>query len=173
MQPTANIRSSYALHNIFSFLTLIYGLPWWLSREQSACQCRRCGFKPWVGKISWRRKWQPTPIFLPGKYHKQRRLAGYSLWGCKQSEMTEHASKHIYTHTHTHTHTYIYVAHTCASIYEPDDWQLTAPAHLAFHLQQRQCQAQCLAHFFLDRLHYPLIYFTDSKRTKQMIWWFW
>ena len=76
-------------------------------------------------------------------------------------------------HANIHTHTHIYLAHTCASIYKPDDWQLTVPAHLAFHLQQRQCQAQCLAHFFLDRLHYPLIYFTDFKRTKQMIWWFW
>ena len=36
------------------------------------CQCRRCGFDPWVGKIPWRRKWQPTPVSLPGKSHGQR-----------------------------------------------------------------------------------------------------
>lgn len=59
--------------------------------------------------------------------------------------------------------------HVFLYIYEPDDWRLTAPAHLAFHLQQGQGQAQCLAHFFLDRLHYPVTYFTDSTRTKQMI----
>ena len=41
-------------------------------------------FDPWVGKSHWRRKWQPTPIFLPGKFHGQRRLAGYSPWGCKR-----------------------------------------------------------------------------------------
>ena len=39
---------------------------------------------PWVGKILWRRKWQPTPIFLPGKSHGQRDLAGYSPWGGKR-----------------------------------------------------------------------------------------
>ena len=38
----------------------------------------------------WSRKWQPTPTFLPGKFHGQRRLAGYSPWGCKESDMTEH-----------------------------------------------------------------------------------
>ena len=45
------------------------GFPWWLSNEECACQCRRHGFSPWVGKILWRRKWQPTPVFLPGKSH--------------------------------------------------------------------------------------------------------
>ena len=44
----------------------------------------RRGFDPWVGKISWRRTWQPTPVFLPGESHRQRNLAGYSLWGCKR-----------------------------------------------------------------------------------------
>ena len=41
----------------------LYGLPWWLSGKESACQCRRHGFDPWVRKIPWRRKWQPTPVF--------------------------------------------------------------------------------------------------------------
>ena len=39
-------------------------------------------FNLWVGKVPWRRKWQPTPVFLPGKAHGQRGLAGYSPWGC-------------------------------------------------------------------------------------------
>ena len=43
----------------------------------------------WVRKIPWRRKWQPTPVFLPGKSHDQRSLAGYSPWGHKEPEMTE------------------------------------------------------------------------------------
>jgi len=38
------------------------------------------GFDPWVGKIPWRRKWQPTPVFLLGELHGQRSLAGYSPW---------------------------------------------------------------------------------------------
>ena len=41
-------------------------------------ECKRCKFDPWVRKIPWRRKWQPTPVFLPGKSHGQRSLAGYS-----------------------------------------------------------------------------------------------
>ena len=45
-------------------------------------------FNPWVGKIPWRRKWQPTPVFLPGKSHGQKSLAGYSPWGSKESDMT-------------------------------------------------------------------------------------
>ena len=45
----------------------------------------RYGFNPWVGKIRWRRKWQPTPVFLPGKSHGQRSLVGYSPWGHKES----------------------------------------------------------------------------------------
>ena len=45
-------------------------------------------FDPWIGMFPWRRKWQPTPVFLPGKSHKQRSLVGYRPWGCKQSVMT-------------------------------------------------------------------------------------
>ena len=55
-------------------------------------QCRkheRQGFYPWVGKIPWRRKWQPTPIFLPGEPHGERSLVGYSPWGHKESDTTE------------------------------------------------------------------------------------
>ena len=51
--------------------------------------CGRPGFNPGVGKISWRRKWQPTPIFLPGKSHGWRSLVGSSPWGCKEWDMIE------------------------------------------------------------------------------------
>ena len=51
---------------------------WRLSGKESACQCRRPGFDPWVRKIPWRRKWQPTPVFLPGKSHGQMILESYS-----------------------------------------------------------------------------------------------
>ena len=63
----------------------------------------RPGFDPWVGKIPWRKEWQPTPVFFPRKFHGQRNLAGYSPWGHKESETTEGLS-HTHTHTHTHTH---------------------------------------------------------------------
>ena len=45
----------------------IPGLPWWLSWERIRLQCGRPGFNPWVGKMPWRRAWQPTPVFLPGE----------------------------------------------------------------------------------------------------------
>ncbi|CAI9166511.1 unnamed protein product [Rangifer tarandus platyrhynchus] len=64
------------------------GLPRWLGGKESAYQCRRHRFDPWVGKIPWRRKWQPTPVFLPGKSHGQRSLVGYSPWGRKESDTT-------------------------------------------------------------------------------------
>ena len=54
------------------------------SGKEPASQCRRpkrCGFNPWVGKISRKRAWHPTPVFSPGEAHGQRGLAGYSPWG--------------------------------------------------------------------------------------------
>ena len=72
---------------------------------KNCMQCRISGFNPWVGKIPWRRKWQPTPVFLPGESHGQRRLAGYSPWGHKESDTTEWLTRaHTHTHTHIHTH---------------------------------------------------------------------
>ena len=67
---------------------LLRGLPWWLNGKEFACHCRRLRLDPRVGKIPWRRKGQPTPVFLPGKSHGQRSLAGFSPWGCKDSDRT-------------------------------------------------------------------------------------
>ena len=52
------------------------GFPGGSDGKESACQCRRHGFDLWVGKIPWRKEWQPTPVFLPGEPHGQRSLAG-------------------------------------------------------------------------------------------------
>ena len=65
------------------------GLPWGLRWQGICLQCRRPGFNPWVGKIPWRRVWQPIPVFLPGKSHGQRSLVGYSLWGLKGLDTNE------------------------------------------------------------------------------------
>ena len=54
-----------------------------MAQWESICQCRRRGFDPWVGKIPWRKKYLPTPVFLPGQFHGQRSLEGYSPWGHK------------------------------------------------------------------------------------------
>ena len=76
------------IHKIISETLLDFN-PWWL-RWQSIClRCRRPRFDPWVGKIPWRRKWQSTPVLLPGKSHGQRSLVGYSPWGRKESDTTE------------------------------------------------------------------------------------
>ena len=62
-------------------------------RSRIRLQCRRCKFRPWVEKIPWRRKWQLTPVILPGKSHGQRSLVGYGPWGGKESDMTEYTFK--------------------------------------------------------------------------------
>ena len=73
-------------------------LPKWFSGKESACQCRRCRFDPWIRKIPWKSKWQPTPVFLPGKSYGQRSLAGYSSWSCKDSDTTEQLSRTEHPH---------------------------------------------------------------------------
>ena len=63
------------------------------SGKRITCQsrrCKRCEFSLWVWKIPWRREWQPTSVFLPGKFYGQRSLVGYSPWGHKESDVTEH-----------------------------------------------------------------------------------
>ena len=67
----------------------IRGLSWWLRWKRIYLQCGRPGFDPLVRKIPWRRAWQPTPVFLPRESHGQRSLAGYSPWGCTESDTTE------------------------------------------------------------------------------------
>ena len=64
------------------YLTCIW-LPRWLSGKDSAFQGRRCEFSPWVGKIPCRKEWLPTIVLMPGEFHGQSTLGGYSLWGLR------------------------------------------------------------------------------------------
>ena len=83
---------------VLSNLMYIEGLPTWHSGKKSTCQCRRpkrCGFDPWVRQIPWSRRWQPSPVFLPGKFHGQRSLVGYSPRGHIQSDTTERTHMYI------------------------------------------------------------------------------
>ena len=78
------------------FKKLVFGLPWWLRWQRIHLQCGRPGFDPWVGKIPWKRAWQPIPVFLSGESHGQRTLAGCCPWGHKESDTTEWLSTHIW-----------------------------------------------------------------------------
>ena len=68
------------------------------SGKEPACQYRRCKrhrFDAWGRKIPWRRKWHPTPVLLPGKFHGPKNLTGYSTWGLHELDTTEILSIHV------------------------------------------------------------------------------
>ena len=67
----------------------------WLRWKRICVQRKTPGLDPWVRKTPWRRELQPIPIFLPGEFHGQRSCAGYSPWGCKDSDMTEQLTLHF------------------------------------------------------------------------------
>ena len=79
---------------ILNDLLVICGLPRWLSGKGCNCSCRWCRFNPWVREIPWSRKWQPSPVCLPGKSHGQRSLVGCSPWCLKELDTTEWLSRH-------------------------------------------------------------------------------
>ena len=62
------------------------GVPRSSAGKESACNAGDLGLTPGLGRFPWRRKWQPTPVFLPGESHGQRSLAGYTPWACKESD---------------------------------------------------------------------------------------
>ena len=94
-------KSEIMVRLLVKTLLLIYrwpSFPRWLSSKESTFQSRRLKFNPWIGKIPWRRKWQPSPVFLPGKSCRLRSLAGCSSWGRKELDTTEHMCVHTLTH---------------------------------------------------------------------------
>ena len=103
--PSSPIPQLHCYHHrptVFSLLRFdiklhVMKLPWWLSQYSICLQCRKPGFNPWVRKISWRRKWQSTPIFLPGISCGRRSLVDYSPRGRKESDTTErlHLHRHV------------------------------------------------------------------------------
>ena len=75
---------------------------WWMTLSSpmswvvnNPLWCRRGGFNPWVRKIPWRRKWQPTPVFFPGQPRGQRSQVGCSPWGLEESDTTERLHFHF------------------------------------------------------------------------------
>ena len=122
LQFTGTCQPSWPFKQLFlkSSSYFLLSLPWWilflshtsmlglsntylhstktkskLVASSGCLQCGRPGFDPWVGKIPWRRKWQPTPGFLPGESHGQRSLVGYSPQGHKESDTTERLHFHF------------------------------------------------------------------------------
>ena len=101
--PCSNSRpSSWWCHPTISSsvvpFVLIYhsvlGLPWWCRQWRTCLQCGRPRFDPWVGKIPWRRKWQPTPVFLPRESHGQRGAGWVTVHGlCKESDTTKRLTR--------------------------------------------------------------------------------
>ena len=126
---------------------------------------KRLRFDPWVGKIPWRRKRQSTPAFLPGEFHGQMRLVGYSPWGHKELDTIEH--------THTHTHTHICPISTLWSFHLLKSHGWLAPASVVSYLGKcrhcneflRSCRMD--PHQWLKLFSYFLYYHSVRKRQKQ------
>ena len=93
---TVSIKKPFYAHPSRS-LFLKIALPWssLVAQMVKCLQWGRPGFNPRIGKIPWRRKWQPTPVLLPEKFHGRRSLVGYSPWGHKESDTTEWLHFHV------------------------------------------------------------------------------
>ena len=93
---------TYSLHQELRILTtgpsgksrysiyIVFGLPGGSDSKESACNAGHVSSIPGLGRFPWRREWLPTPVCWPGEFHGQRSLVGYSPWGHKESETTEH-----------------------------------------------------------------------------------
>ena len=91
------ILMAFSFHFGRTLITLGVSL---VTVKKICLQFRRPGFKPWVGKIPWRREWLPIPVFLPREFHGQRSLAGYSPWGHKEWDTQEWLTLSLITFTH-------------------------------------------------------------------------
>ena len=98
-QPT-EWKKAFANHVLLGVnIQNIWELTRYCCGKEFTCQCTRCKkcrFDPWVRKSPCSRKWQPTPVFLPGKFHGQRSLAGCSSRVRKELDMTEHTCWNIF-----------------------------------------------------------------------------
>ena len=109
------------MFTIIAQIFLLYTVEWlprWLSSKELSCQRRSLEFDLWVGKIPWKRKWQPTPVFLLEKFHGQKSLVGYSPWGRKESDMTEaymHACMFLLYHNFPTYELVLFKEHICKS----------------------------------------------------------
>ena len=105
----------------------------WLSNKESACSAEDTGDTgsvPWTGKIPWRREQPPTPVFLPGEFHGQRSLSGYSPEGRKESDMTVQLSIYFYLlscHCGCHGSCFIWLSPQEQKLYKKKGFIFCAP----------------------------------------------
>ena len=91
-QRNAEVPLPWSISKNDALLVSLHDFPGGTSGKEPACQCRRRKrrqFDHWVGKVPWRSKWQPTPVFLPGELHGQSSLMGYSPWDRKDLDTIE------------------------------------------------------------------------------------
>ena len=127
--------NAYTMTCFFASLLSVLGFPvvQTTGRKESSCQCRSCrrhGFNLCVEKIPWKRKWQPTPVFLPGKPHGQRSLVGYSPWDHKELAKTEPLISHTSTLKSERSLTSLFLlcnncAEPCSCLHSPEPWTLS------------------------------------------------
>ena len=101
--PDRSFQSCVTIVHLYPYI-YICGLLWWLSGKESCPRCRkrrRCGFNPWIRKIPWRRKWQPTPGFLAGKSHGQGAWWATVHGVAKSRTGPNRAEQREHTHMHT------------------------------------------------------------------------
>ena len=89
VRDRSNLDSIVTVLLVTDFNVVHRGFPDGSDGKESACNAGDRSSYPWVGKIPWRREWLPTLVFLPGEFHGQRSLAGYSPWGRKESDTTQ------------------------------------------------------------------------------------
>ena len=138
------------------------GLPWCSVGKECTCQCRRLRFPPWVRKIL-RRKWQPTPVFLPGESHGQRSLVGYSTRGCKESDTTEHTRDYAGRSQHCSPCSDTVIPRCIQHLFRPETWawemcplhwgllrrnrntfSMLLPSLIITSLPKRRCSVVCM-----------------------------
>ena len=121
--------------HLLSIYTYLLRLPRWFSGKESA------RFDPWVEKIPWNRKWQPTPVLLPGEFHGQRSLEDYSPQGHKELDTTERTA-------HTHTHTHKTSPNNCKSQFLVLDSWIPLSVCLSIHLSDQHLSPIYLSYSF-------------------------
>ena len=124
----------------------------------STCQCRRCkrhSFYPCIRKIPWRRAWQPTPVFLPGESHGQRRLQAIVHRVTKSQIQLKRLSTHTYIHTHTraraHARVYIKVQLTHFGVQKKLTQHCKSPIHRSKKSQEKELKTDIFQSSFCQQ----------------------